>query len=465
MEDVSLGLTWSVRPSGGRTTATTVHSPLLGVKPRPRSWGAAWTPVTRPPEPSFTMTIENPQPYLDASAELSARQQALLALCNAHWITIGDTSTATGEDAGEYFDRLALTSTGSEDPERIPAVAEPSRYCALTSHDDTFFVIASFDSLEAAQSRAAEYMADDVFTEQPVAVIDLDTGQRWDAIPTAAWTEPSAPAAARARKPTYGASLPNRHLDISVHSTLQERMDHTDSDSFPTGYRPDNFMGALVAALVERFDDAFTPANVASAIAARLGDGDYNAAEDFVWQQLGPVLDLVENSIEDQLHIQTLPPAAPRDFSADVAVRQIAGPSPTHQELWQLARTEGFEHGEALLQIKPDPSMPYCAVIYSTLGMEQMHIGAFKAVSRNGVPVLTLDVFTESEGPLIATCPPSLIDTVPPVDTDPHSFSAKWRQRCRDFDVMRRVAGGDPAKQQTLKDMSDSGRIVFSRIG
>lgn len=148
--------------------------------------------------------------------------------------------------------------------------------------------------------------------------------------------------------------------------------------------------------------------------------------------------------------------------STEAAIKDA---TPTHAELWQLARREGFEQNEAILQIKPDPSLPYCAVVYGTLGMEQIHIGAFKVVLRDGQPTLTLDVFMESEGPLLATCPPSLIDTVPPVDSDPESFSAKWRKQCRNFHVIARLAGGDSNKREVLRDLTDSGRIVFTHIG
>jgi hypothetical protein len=144
--------------------------------------------------------------------------------------------------------------------------------------------------------------------------------------------------------------------------------------------------------------------------------------------------------------------------------RPIQGDTPTHAELWQLAFRQGFEQAESILQIKPDPSLPYCAAVHSTLGMEQIHVGAFKVVLRDGKPTLTLDVFMESEVPLLATCPPSLIDTVPPIDSDPESFSAKWRKKCRNFEVIARLSAGDSTKREVLRDLTDSGRIVFSHI-
>lgn len=145
------------------------------------------------------MTDQKQQPYLDRTVELTARQQALLALCDAHWIVVGDDSTATGEDAGEYFPTIERNPKHGQEQARLPASAEPGRYCALTTHDDSFFVIADFDSLEPAQERAVEHMADDIFAEQPVAVIDLDTGERWDAVPTATWSHRPAKATAAAR--------------------------------------------------------------------------------------------------------------------------------------------------------------------------------------------------------------------------------------------------------------------------
>jgi hypothetical protein len=135
------------------------------------------------------MTDQRNQPYLDTSVELTARQQTLLAICDAHWIVVGDDSTATGEDAGEYFATIERSPKHGQHPARLPATSQPGRYCALTTHDDSFFAIADFETLEAAQERAVEHMADDIFAEQPVAILDLDTGQRWDAVPTATWAQ------------------------------------------------------------------------------------------------------------------------------------------------------------------------------------------------------------------------------------------------------------------------------------
>jgi hypothetical protein len=147
-------------------------------------------------------------------------------------------------------------------------------------------------------------------------------------------------------------------------------------------------------------------------------------------------------------------------------INRIQDTTPTEQELWALAETEGFERGEAIMQIKPDPTQPYCAAVYGTLGLDEIHVGLFEAhASSDGKPWLRLEVLTETECPTLATCPPSLLNSVPSRSRFPGSLSNAWRKRCRDFDLMRKVSGGDSARQEVLRNLADNGRLVFSRIG
>jgi hypothetical protein len=70
------------------------------------------------------------------------------------------------------------------------------------------------------------------------------------------------------------------------------------TDTFPEGYDPDNIVGALVRALDGRFGDKYTREQIAHAIAERFGDGDYYAAEDALWSDVGPLLDSMETAVE-----------------------------------------------------------------------------------------------------------------------------------------------------------------------
>ena len=71
----------------------------------------------------------------------------------------------------------------------------------------------------------------------------------------------------------------------------------------------------------------------------------------------------VADVIADDVRHEATSPESPRDFSADVVERTLAAQTPTQQELWQLAQTQGFEQPESILQIKPDRSSPYCAAV------------------------------------------------------------------------------------------------------
>jgi hypothetical protein len=138
---------------------------------------------------------------------------------------------------------------------------------------------------------------------------------------------------------------------------------------------------------------------------------------------------------------------------------------PTEQELWALAETEGFEQGEAIMQIKPDPSLPYCAAVYGTLGLDAIHIGVFEVKRGDDLrPWLRIRVFSEIEGPILKTCPVSLLDSVPPPEATPDSFSAQWRKSCRDFNLMSKVSGGNSARIDVLRNLAGDGRLVISHI-
>ncbi len=133
-----------------------------------------------------------PQPFLDAQLELSARQRALLALCSSLDITVGDPRSGTGTDAALYFPRRVGPSLLDPEPRVAASELEPDRYCAITycaiTHDeDRHYLYPLYGTLRAAKARAVEFIVNDTFVEMPLAVVDLDTGRRWDAAITATW--------------------------------------------------------------------------------------------------------------------------------------------------------------------------------------------------------------------------------------------------------------------------------------
>lgn len=133
-----------------------------------------------------------PQPYIDPDLPLSARQQALLALCTHHDIVVGDPRGGTGSDVALYFPKRVGPSLLDPEPTIAPAELEPDRYCAITycaitHHEDHHYLYPLYGTVRAAKARAVEFIVNDTFVEMPLAVVDLDTGKRWDAAITATW--------------------------------------------------------------------------------------------------------------------------------------------------------------------------------------------------------------------------------------------------------------------------------------
>ena len=83
-------------------------------------------------------------------------------------------------------------------------------------------------------------------------------------------------------------------------------MARPETDSLPDDYNPDSVLGALVRAVLDRYDaDTFTTAQVANAIAEMLGDGDYATAEDALWSQIGPIVDTIDAALHQHLAAAT----------------------------------------------------------------------------------------------------------------------------------------------------------------
>lgn len=102
------------------------------------------------------------------SARATRRAAALAALMAEHQAEPDDYDFDVEEDVRPYFKRKA-----------------PRRFVCVTEHDGKPFFLPSFDTAEAAMARAVEYVHDDLFDEQPVAVVDLDSGDVYDPEPWA----------------------------------------------------------------------------------------------------------------------------------------------------------------------------------------------------------------------------------------------------------------------------------------
>ncbi len=73
-----------------------------------------------------------------------------------------DTSYSGGEDAGLH----------------VSGEVPLERYCVVTQGGEFTYAKAIWDTLEGAKASAMENVTDEVFQETPVAIIDLDTGER-----------------------------------------------------------------------------------------------------------------------------------------------------------------------------------------------------------------------------------------------------------------------------------------------
>lgn len=99
------------------------------------------------------------------------RREALRKLCDEFYIDPESTASTGDEDAGFYF-------RPEDDEDHKPILP----YVAVTGtagDNPRHYVYADFEALEAAQLRATDDADDPIFSEIPVAVVNLDTGARW----------------------------------------------------------------------------------------------------------------------------------------------------------------------------------------------------------------------------------------------------------------------------------------------
>jgi hypothetical protein len=116
-----------------------------------------------------TPTVDEAQTTRDPQ---TPRTEAYRKLCSDYGIDLDGRSCHSGEE--DAMDYLA-------DPQTI------KRYCAVTEHGIWRYAYPDYETPEGARERASEFIDDGLFSEQPVAVVDLDNDQAWEPALAVTW--------------------------------------------------------------------------------------------------------------------------------------------------------------------------------------------------------------------------------------------------------------------------------------
>ena len=100
------------------------------------------------------------------SHQADTRKARLTQLAERYWIEIPD------PDA-EHYDSAATEDLA----EYLCGDIHTDRWVAVTLHDSTSYFVKTFPTREQAEAYTIEYINDDLFTEAPVAVVDLDADE------------------------------------------------------------------------------------------------------------------------------------------------------------------------------------------------------------------------------------------------------------------------------------------------
>lgn len=100
------------------------------------------------------------------------RGRRLAEIFEEYYIDPTNNHDTSNEDAGLYL-------LDENDPDYKPI----RRFCTLTQGTGNSGLItyayADFDDVESAKRKALEYINDDIFSEAPIGIVDLDTGERY----------------------------------------------------------------------------------------------------------------------------------------------------------------------------------------------------------------------------------------------------------------------------------------------
>ena len=100
------------------------------------------------------------------SVQADARKARLTQLAAKYWIEIPDPEA-------DHYDNVATEDLA----EYLDGDIHIDRWVAVTLHDSNSFFVKTFPTREQAEAYTIEYINDDLFTEAPVAVVDLDVDE------------------------------------------------------------------------------------------------------------------------------------------------------------------------------------------------------------------------------------------------------------------------------------------------
>lgn len=110
-----------------------------------------------------------------ATANILSQKERQNRLMKLDMIFPVQPDTSGWEDFQSYFP--------TTDPEALPETIQ--RFAAVTGHGDFIYIYADFVNRCDAKKKAMENMLDGIFSETPIAVVDLDLWRFWE--PRGSW--------------------------------------------------------------------------------------------------------------------------------------------------------------------------------------------------------------------------------------------------------------------------------------
>lgn len=97
-----------------------------------------------------------------ASSAAAIRRDRFITLAEQYWIRVPTPEQETFE-----------TSSEEDVAEYLYSDLKIDRWVAVTYHDNIHY-LKTFPTRQQAEERSIEYVTDDIFTESPVGIVDLD---------------------------------------------------------------------------------------------------------------------------------------------------------------------------------------------------------------------------------------------------------------------------------------------------
>ncbi len=133
-----------------------------------------------------------------------AAMQAIVEGCDEPWYTAEEVASWDEQPGGGPAVVPTFRNSSEEDLAQLLAEIHTvgfslTPYLAVTESNDSDNVISYFypcDTLAEAQAKATENVDDGIYRETPVAVFNLDTGERHTAVAAYVWRAAEEPSAA-----------------------------------------------------------------------------------------------------------------------------------------------------------------------------------------------------------------------------------------------------------------------------